>query len=163
MFTDMQMEKAAALLQQCQEKHWRLSAGESCTGGLIAALLTEIPGSSAVIGRCFVTYSNRAKHEVLAVPTDLLQAHGAVSEPVVCAMAQNLFDMTTAHLTIAVSGVAGPGGGSPEKPVGTVHMATATADGVVHVRQSFGDIGRREVRLATLDAALDMLLARVSG
>lgn len=153
--------KAKQVLTTCGEKHMRVATAESCTGGLISALLTEIPGSSVVIGRSFVTYSNRAKHEILNVPAELLQQHGAVSEEVVCAMAQNTFDMTSAHLTIAVSGIAGPGGGSAEKPAGTVHMATCTADGVHHIRQSFGDIGRTEVRLATVDAAMDMLLAQL--
>ena len=91
-----------------------------------------------------------------------MRAHGAVSEEVVHAMAENTFNMTTAHLTIAVSGIAGPGGGSAEKPAGTVHMATYQEDGgIVHIKQSFGDIGRTEVRLATVDAAMDMLLARL--
>jgi len=154
-------DKAAQVLKTCGEKHMRVATAESCTGGLISALLTEIPGSSVVIGRSFVTYSNRAKHEILNVPAELLQRHGAVSEEVVRAMAQNTFDMTSAHLTIAVSGVAGPGGGSAEKPAGTVHMATANENGVHHIRQSFGDIGRTEVRLATVDAAMDMLLAQL--
>lgn len=154
-------EKATEVLAKAGEKHWRVAAAESCTGGLIAALLTEIPGSSAVIGRSFVTYSNRAKHEILNVPAELLREHGAVSEPVVRAMAQNTLDMTTASLTVAVSGIAGPGGGSAEKPAGTVHMASCTADGIIHIKQSFGDIGRTEVRLATVDAAMDMLLARL--
>jgi nicotinamide-nucleotide amidase len=140
----------------------RVATAESCTGGLIAALLTEIRGSSVVIGRSFITYSNRAKREVLNVPAELLQQHGAVSEQVVRAMAQNTFDMTTAHLTVAVSGIAGPGGGSAEKPAGTVHMATATADGVTHMCHQFGDIGRTQVRLATVNAAMDMMLGRLA-
>jgi nicotinamide-nucleotide amidase len=111
---------------------------ESCTGGLIAALMTEIPGSSIVVGRSFITYSNRAKHEILHVPAELLREHGAVSEPVVRAMAQNTFDMTSAHLTIAVSGIAGPGGGSAEKPAGLVHMATCLDGDVIHVRNNLG-------------------------
>ena len=93
----------------------------------------------------------------------MLKDHGAVSEPVACAMAQNTFDMTTAHLTIAVSGIAGPGGGSDDKPVGTVHMATATKDGVIHQCCQFGDIGRTQVRIATVHAATDMLLARLKS
>ncbi len=161
MFKKQLTAKAETVLQKCGEKHWRLSAAESCTGGLIAALLTEIPGSSIVIGRSFVTYSNRAKRDILSVPEDILQAHGAVSEPVVRAMAQNVLDMTTASLTIAVSGIAGPGGGSDDKPVGTVHMATATAQGIHHLCQQFGDIGRAEVRMATVNAAMDMLLDRL--
>lgn len=155
-------EKAADVLKRAGEKHFRIASAESCTGGLIAGLLTEIPGSSIVVGRSFITYSNRAKHEILGVSADTLKAHGAVSEEVVHEMAENTFNMTTAHLTIAVSGIAGPGGGSPEKPAGTVHMATFMEDGGIHhIKQSFGDIGRTEVRLATVDAAMDMLLARL--
>ena len=153
-------DKAETLLKLAGEKHMRVATAESCTGGLISALLTEIPGSSVVIGRSFVTYSNRAKHEILHVPAELLREHGAVSEEVVRAMAQNTFDMTTAHLTVAVSGIAGPGGGSAEKPAGLVHMATCHEGDVVHKKYEFGDIGRIEVRLATVDAAMDMLLAR---
>jgi nicotinamide-nucleotide amidase len=162
MFDAMLIEKAERLLKTCGERHMRVATAESCTGGLIAALLTEIPGSSVVIGRSFITYSNRAKREVLNVPAELLKQHGAVSEQVVQAMAQNTFDMTTAHLTVAVSGIAGPGGGSAEKPAGTVHMATATADGVTHMCHQFGDIGRTQVRLATVNAAMDMMLARLA-
>ena len=162
MFDAMLIEKAERLLKTCGERHMRVATAESCTGGLIAALLTEIPGSSVVIGRSFITYSNRAKREVLNVPAKLLQQHGAVSEQVVRAMAQNTFDMTTAHLTVAVSGIAGPGGGSAEKPAGTVHMATATADGVTHMCHQFGDIGRTQVRLATVNAAMDMMLGRLA-
>ena len=162
MFDAMLIEKAERLLKTCGERHMRVATAESCTGGLIAALLTEIPGSSVVIGRSFITYSNRAKREVLNVPAELLTQHGAVSEQVVRAMAQNTFDMTTAHLTVAVSGIAGPGGGSAEKPAGTVHMATATADGVTHMCHQFGDIGRTQVRLATVNAAMDTMLARLA-
>ena len=153
-------DKAETLLRLACEKHMRVATAESCTGGLISALLTEIPGSSVVIGRSFVTYSNRAKHEILHVPAELLREHGAVSEEVVRAMAQNTFDMTTAHLTVAVSGIAGPGGGSAEKPAGLVHMATCHEGDVILKKHEFGDIGRTEVRLATVDAAMDMLLAR---
>ena len=162
MFDAMLIEKAERLLKTCGERHMRVATAESCTGGLIAALLTEIPGSSVVIGRSFITYSNRAKREVLNVPAELLQQHGAVSEQVVRAMAQNTFDITTAHLTVAVSGIAGPGGGSAEKPAGTVHMATATAYGVTHMCHQFGDIGRTQVRLATVNAAMDMMLGRLA-
>ena len=153
-------DKATQLLKLAGEKKMRVATAESCTGGLISALLTEIPGSSIVVGRSFVTYSNRAKHEILHVPAELLREHGAVSEEVVRAMAQNTFDMTTAHLTVAVSGIAGPGGGSAEKPAGLVHMATCHEGDVIHMKHEFGDIGRTEVRLATVDAAMDMLLAR---
>ena len=153
-------DKAATLLKAAGDKKMRIASAESCTGGLIAALMTEIPGSSVVVGRSFITYSNRAKHEILHVPADLLREHGAVSELVVRAMAQNTFDMTSAHLTVAVSGIAGPGGGSAEKPAGLVHMATCHEGDVIHIKHEFGDIGRTEVRLATVDAAMDMLLSR---
>jgi nicotinamide-nucleotide amidase len=162
MFNNTLISKAEQIIKLGSERHWRISTGESCTGGLVAALLTEIPGSSIVVGRCFVTYSNRAKREILNVPADLLKTHGAVSAETVKAMAQNLFNQTTAHLTLAISGVAGPGGGSPDKPVGTVHMATATEAGLIHQHCQFGDIGRSAVRMATVDAAADMLLARLS-
>lgn len=165
MLFDAQLtDKAAEVLKRAGEKHFRIATAESCTGGLIAALLTEIPGSSVVVGRSFITYSNRAKREILGVNADTLKAHGAVSEEVVHEMAENTFNNTTAHVTIAVSGIAGPGGGSPDKPAGTVHMATYAEDGgIQHIKQSFGDIGRTEVRLATVDAAMDMLLARLKG
>ena len=132
LFEKQLTDKAEKLLKLAGDKHMRVATAESCTGGLISALLTEIPGSSVVIGRSFVTYSNRAKHEILHVPAELLREHGAVSEEVVRAMAQNTFDMTTAHLTVAVSGIAGPGGGSAEKPAGLVHMATCHEGDVIH-------------------------------
>lgn len=161
LFDDILMQKAETLLAQCRARSWRVSAAESCTGGLLAALLTEIPGSSAVIGRSFITYSNRAKHEILGVPVEVLQSEGAVSEAVVRAMAEGVLERTTAHLTIGISGVAGPGGGTPEKPAGFVCMATATEGGTMHATRRFGDIGRTAVRLATIDNALDMMLARL--
>lgn len=163
MFNSDLLDKSESIIRIGTEKHWRISTGESCTGGLIAALLTEIPGSSRVVGRCFITYSNRAKREILGVPADTLTQFGAVSAKTVITMAQNLLDTTTAHLTIAVSGIAGPGGGTPDKPTGTVHMASATADGVIHHCHQFGDIGRSAVRMATVNAAADMLLARLQA
>lgn len=161
MFSSELIDKTTNFLEICVEKHWRVSTAESCTGGLISSLLTEIPGSSRVIGRSFVTYSNRAKREILNVPAELLKEHGAVSEAVVCAMAENLLNQTTAHLTVAVSGIAGPSDGTSGKPVGLVHMATATNAGVVHKRHEFGDIGRGAVRMASVEAALVMLRARL--
>ena len=161
MYSDAFINKTKNLFEKLHARKWRVSCAESCTGGLIAGLLTEIPGSSHFFGRSFVTYSNRSKFDLLGVPKKLLIDHGAVSEEVACAMAQNVLNITTASLTIAVSGIAGPGG-LPDKPVGTVHMATATEDGVVHVKQSFGDLGRTNVRLATVEAAIDMLTDRAS-
>ncbi len=155
-------QKAETLLDICKQKKWRVATAESCTGGLISGLLTEVPGSSMVIGRSFVTYSNRAKHEILGVEAECLTKYGAVSEEVVSKMAENTLAMTSAKLTIAVSGIAGPGGGSAEKPVGTVHMASATEDETIHICHQFGEIGRAQTRMASVDAALDMLLARVT-
>ncbi|MGC6511527.1 MAG: CinA family protein [Parvibaculales bacterium] len=162
MYPDNLISKTKTLFEQLEAKSWRVSCAESCTGGLIAGLLTEIPGSSNYFGRSFVTYSNRSKIDILGVPKQLVIDHGAVSEEVACAMAENVLNMTTASLTIAVSGIAGPGG-VPGKPVGTVHMATATDDGVAHVKQNFGDLGRANVRMATVEAAIDMLSARLQA
>ena len=161
MFSSGLLTRAQAIITAAESKHWRIATAESCTGGLLVALLTEVAGASRVIGRSFVTYSNRSKHEILHVSAELLQTHGAVSEAVVKAMAQNLFDMSSAHLTIAISGIAGPGGGSIDKPVGTVHLATATADDCVHRLAQYGDIGRAQIRHATLDTALLMLDERL--
>jgi len=135
----------------------RIVTAESCTGGLIAGCLTGIAGSSAVFERGFVTYSNEAKTEILGVPTELIAQHGAVSEPVARAMAAGALENSRAELAIAVTGIAGPGGGSRKRPVGLVHFAAASADaGTIHVREVFaGD--RDEVRLATVRRALDML------
>ncbi len=135
----------------------RIVTAESCTGGLIAGCLTGIAGSSAVFERGFVTYSNQAKTEILGVPAELIAEHGAVSEPVARAMAAGALENSRAELAIAVTGIAGPGGGSRTRPVGLVHFAAASADaGAVHIREVFaGD--REEVRLATVRRALDML------
>lgn len=156
------LARTESLLRGAKAKQWRIACAESCTGGLVAGLLTEISGASDVIGRSFVTYSNRAKHELLGVEQALLEKHGAVSEAVACAMAQGVLDHTNAQLTLAVSGIAGPDGGTDSKPVGTVHMATATAQGVVHIKQSFGSIGRHEIRMASVAAGIDMLAARLN-
>jgi nicotinamide-nucleotide amidase len=153
---------ARLLLDECRERRLRVVTAESCTGGLVAAALTEIAGSSDVVDRGFVTYSNRAKQAVLGVPGDMLADYGAVSEPVVRAMAEGALDASDAHIAIAVTGVAGPGGGSPMKPVGTVHFATARANGAIqHRLELFGDIGRGAVRLASVRVALEMMRERV--
>ena len=135
----------------------RIVTAESCTGGLIAGCLTGIAGSSTVFERGFVTYSNQAKTEILGVPAELLAEHGAVSEPVVRAMAAGALKRSRAELVVAVTGIAGPGGGSAERPVGLVHFAGALGDApAVHISEVFaGD--RDEVRLATCSRALDML------
>jgi nicotinamide-nucleotide amidase len=138
-----------------------LVTAESCTGGLVAGALTAIAGSSAVVERGFVTYSNASKTELLAVPADLIEAHGAVSEPVARAMARGALAGSGADLSVSVTGVAGPGGGTAEKPVGLVHFSAVGPNGEIHAMHRFGDIGRDQVRLASVRVALGLLLERM--
>lgn len=149
--------EAAALLEACRARKLRVVTAESCTGGLIAGLLTEIAGSSDVVDRGMVVYSNDAKAEQLGVPPDLIAAHGAVSEAVARAMAEGALRHAHAALSIAVTGIAGPGGGSPEKPVGLVHFASARQGGAtVHERHVLpGD--RAAIRMASVSIALNLL------
>lgn len=140
---------AASLLQR---REW-LAVAESCTGGLIAAACTDLAGSSGWFERGLTTYSNRAKHELLGVSEALLASHGVVSEPCVQAMAEGLMARAPVQHTVAVSGIAGPGGGSPDKPVGTVWIAWAQRDAVHSQLYNFaGD--RQAVRMQALAAAL---------
>jgi len=149
---------AAALLDRYRAAGLTLATAESCTGGLIAAVLTEIAGSSDVVDRGFVTYSNAAKSELLGVDPALIAAHGAVSEPVARAMAEGALARSAADRAVAVTGVAGPGGGSAEKPVGLVHLAVAVRGGpTLHRAERYGDRGRAGVRLATVATAFEML------
>ncbi len=151
---------AADLIEACAKLGIRIATAESCTGGLVAGLLTEISGSSAVVDRGFVTYSNAAKTDLLGVSPDLLApgGPGAVSEPVARAMAEGALNRSLADLAIAITGVAGPTGGTAEKPVGLVHFALAERDKpTVHHERHFGDIGRSEVRLASVREALQIL------
>lgn len=158
MFGDALLADARDLLAAARDKKMHIVTAESCTGGLIAALLTEIPGSSDVVERGFVTYSNQAKEEMLGVPEDLLRAHGAVSEPVCRAMALGALKNSRAERSVAVTGIAGPGGGTPQKPVGLVYIAVARSEGDVIVQECrFGDIGRAKVRLATVEKAMTLL------
>jgi nicotinamide-nucleotide amidase len=135
-----------------------IATAESCTGGLVAAALTEVPGSSDVLDRGLVTYSNGAKTALLGVPAALIEAHGAVSEQVAEAMAEGALESSGAGLSVAITGVAGPGGGSAEKPVGLVYFAAA-ARGRPTLRRErrFGDLGRSEVRRRSVIVALEML------
>jgi nicotinamide-nucleotide amidase len=134
-----------------------VATAESCTGGLVAAALTEIAGSSDVVDRGFITYSNEAKMELLGVPADVLAAHGAVSEPTARAMAAGALARSKAGVAVAITGIAGPGGGSPEKPVGMVVFARATPDGVTVETRQFGEISRAEVRQKAALVALGLL------
>ncbi|MEY4707740.1 MAG: CinA protein [Pseudomonadota bacterium] len=150
--------RAFTLLGELRAKGLKIATAESCTGGLVAGLFTEIAGSSDVFERGFVTYSNDAKHELLGVPKTVLDVHGAVSKEVAQAMALGALKHSHADIVIAVTGIAGPGGATETKPIGLVHIAIARKDGaIVHRAFEFGDIGRTEVRLATLDAALALL------
>ena len=154
-------DPAAALLDACRARRWTLATAESCTGGLIAAGLTAIAGSSDVVERGFVTYSNRAKAELLGVPDGMLAQFGAVSEPVARAMAEGALDHAPVDVAIAVTGIAGPGGGTADKPVGLVHLAVARRGGpTLHHCQVFpGD--RDAIRHATAATALGLMLRLV--
>lgn len=158
MFPEPLCAKARALLDLLRAKELMLATAESCTGGLIAGVLTEIPGSSDVVERGFVVYSNEAKSESLGVPEQMLADHGAVSAEVARAMATGALMSSLADVSVAVTGVAGPGGGTALKPVGLVHVAAARLGGeVIHQECRFGDIGRGGIRLATVDVALDLV------
>ncbi len=158
MFDDAILRQAAAILAQYEARGLRLATAESCTGGLVAGALTEIAGSSAVVERGFVTYSNEAKTELLQVPTDLIAAFGAVSEPVARKMAEGALQNSRAEVAVAVTGIAGPGGGSAAKPVGLVHFGCARKGAPTsHVERRFGDIGRTPIRLAALAQAFTLL------
>lgn len=136
-----------------------LSTAESCTGGLIAGALTDISGSSAVVDRGFVTYTNDAKMEMLGVTAATLEAYGAVSRQTALQMAHGALFRSKAEFSVAVTGIAGPGGGTSEKPVGLVHLAAQRRSGrIIHRQMLYGDIGRDNVRLATVRTALEMLL-----
>jgi nicotinamide-nucleotide amidase len=160
MFPSPLLDRASALLSAYRQRGLKLATAESCTGGLVAALLTEIPGSSDVVERGFVTYSNQAKQELLGVPAETLQKFGAVSEPTARAMASGALRHSHAQVSVSITGIAGPGGGSAEKPVGLVHFACAgPGDRIVAVERRFSDLGRAEVRRAALEQALAMLEA----
>ncbi len=149
---------AGRVLALARANRLRVVTAESCTGGLVAAALTDIAGSSDVVDRGFVTYSNDAKEAMLGVPHATLSAYGAVSRETAEAMAHGALARSPVDLSVAVTGIAGPGGGSAEKPVGLVHFAAARRDGpLIHRERRYGDIGRAEIRrLSTLEA-LSML------
>jgi nicotinamide-nucleotide amidase len=154
------LEQAEQLLAVAREKKLKLALAESCTGGMIAAALTEIPGSSDVFERGFVTYSNEAKTDMLGVAKELIAKFGAVSEPAVEAMAVGALENSRAHLALAVSGIAGPDGGSPDKPVGTVFFAVARDERPVKiVRKNFSEnLGRGEIRAQAAAFGLNLLM-----
>lgn len=149
---------AAAVVAAYADRGRRIATAESCTGGLVAALLTEIAGASAVFERGFVTYSNEAKAEMIGVPAGLIAQHGAVSEAVARAMAAGAVWAARVDVAVAITGVAGPGGGTEAKPVGLVHLACATAGGEVrHLERRYGDLGRAAIRERAAEDALALL------
>jgi nicotinamide-nucleotide amidase len=160
-FPRASLDLARRLLGACERRRWHLATAESCTGGLIIACLTEIPGSSTVVERGYVTYDDRAKAEMLGVPPALFQRVGAVSEEVARAMAEGALTHAGVDLALAVTGIAGPGGATPIKPVGLVHLAVARRGAsTLHARELFpGD--RSAIRLASVDAALTLALQAV--
>tara|TARA_R110002020_G_scaffold14070_1_gene50027 strand:- start:1256 stop:1762 length:507 start_codon:yes stop_codon:yes gene_type:complete len=151
--------QAAGLIAHFRERQLMLSTAESCTGGLIAGALTEISGSSAVVDRGFVTYTNQAKMDLLGVLPATLDQLGAVSRETALQMVRGALYRSKADVAVAVTGIAGPGGGSVEKPVGLVHLAAASRSGrMIHREMRYGAIGRGAVRLATVGTALEMLM-----
>jgi nicotinamide-nucleotide amidase len=153
---------ASSVIEQCLALGLKVATAESCTGGLVAGALTGVSGSSGVVDRGFVTYSNEAKAEMLGVDKALIEAHGAVSEPVARAMAEGALAHSRADITVAITGIAGPGGGSDLKPVGLVHFACASKGSLTrHLEQRYGELGRDQVRAAAVKEALELVLERV--
>jgi nicotinamide-nucleotide amidase len=159
MFPDDIADLAAKVIAAANERGWTIATAESCTGGLVAGALTAVAGSSAVVDRGFVTYSNAAKTALLDVPESMLEAQGAVSERVARAMAKGARTQGGADLSVSITGIAGPGGGSPEKPVGLVHFGCVSQSGIVHERHVFEGLDREGVRLAAVRTALRLLLS----
>jgi len=158
MFPSDLMTLAEAVVARAQARGLMLATAESCTGGLVAALITSVAGSSAVLEQGAVTYSNAAKTRMLDVPAALIETHGAVSQPVAEAMAAGARARAGVDLAVSITGIAGPGGGSAEKPVGLVHFGLATADGVRHLERRFGEGDRQAIRVAATEQALKLLL-----
>jgi nicotinamide-nucleotide amidase len=154
---------ARLLIDEARGRSLRIVTAESCTGGLVAGAICAIPGASDIFERGFVTYTNRAKSEMLGIPGDLIADHGAVSEPVARMMAEGALRESNGHVAVAITGVAGPGGGTPLKPVGTVHFAVARANrSVIHRHERFLGDTREAVQLAAIVTALEMLREAVA-
>lgn len=154
-------ELVGELLAACRQRDLKLVTAESCTGGLVAAALTAVAGSSSVFDRGFVTYSNEAKTEILGVPKSLIEKHGAVSEPVARAMAEGAIAHSRSDLAVSITGVAGPDGGTAEKPVGLVHFATARRGGQTLAEKRIFAGDRDAIRLAAVAAALRLIVGRL--
>jgi nicotinamide-nucleotide amidase len=162
-FSDSLTALATEVLEACRAERITLATAESCTGGLIAGCLTAIAGSSDVVDRGFVTYSNAAKTDMLGVPAEMIQAHGAVSQPVAEAMAAGACERAKAGVAVSVTGVAGPGGGSPEKPVGTVWIGVARQGQPATARKFLFKGDRTDVRMQTVVEALRMILKALAA
>ncbi|MGV3633522.1 MAG: CinA family protein [Pseudorhodoplanes sp.] len=164
MLDDDIVEAAKRLLDICKRKHLKVATVESCTAGLIAGTLTEVPGTSSILDRGFVTYSNEAKQDMVGVSAETLKAYGAVSRETAEEMVRGAIARAPVALAVSVTGIAGPDGGSVEKPVGLVHFAAASRSGhVVHVEKRFGAIGRSEVRKHSVLQAFRMLHELAEG
>jgi nicotinamide-nucleotide amidase len=161
MFSAELTDQAASVLEAAQAKGLRIATAESCTGGLIAACLTAIAGSSDVFDRGFVVYDNNAKVEMLGVPKALLVLEGAVSEEVAVAMAEGALAHARADIAVSCTGIAGPGGATQGKPVGLVHLACAGRGATRHLRREYGGIGREAVRIATVADALTLMASQI--
>ncbi|HYP35478.1 MAG TPA: CinA family protein [Stellaceae bacterium] len=159
MFEAETLTLAQSVLDACRARGWHVATAESCTGGLVAGALTAIAGSSDVVERGFVTYSNEAKSELLGVPPETIAAHGAVSSETAAAMAEGAVARAPVDLAISVAGVAGPGGGSATKPVGLVIFGLARRDGLCRTERRIFDGDRSAVRQAALQVALGLLAA----
>jgi nicotinamide-nucleotide amidase len=153
--------KAEELLRRCRARGLKIATAESCTGGLVAGLITSIAGSSDVFERGFVTYSNAAKIEMLGVDVGVLERYGAVSAECALAMAEGALKKSNSHIAVSVTGIAGPGGGSKLKPVGLVHFACVTRTGNRGKVMHFGDLGRDTIRLASVEVAIELMSSSV--
>lgn len=153
---------AQQIVASSKERGLMVSTAESCTGGLVAAAITSIAGSSLALDRGFVTYSNAAKTAMLGVPQTVLETHGAVSAPTAAAMAIGALERSAARASVSVTGVAGPGGGSRDKPVGLVHFAAVGPTGLLEHVERFGPLDRNTIRLASVRTALRLLADRIS-
>lgn len=150
---------AEYVIAQLREHKMKVTTAESCTGGLISAAMTSVAGSSEVFDRAFITYSNEAKSEMLGVAEEVIRDQGAVSSQTAMAMAAGALDNSDAQISVAVTGIAGPGGGSKEKPVGTVFVAVAGPEGMFVEELQLGDISRDAIRSQTAMSALEMIVA----
>lgn len=158
MFSAKLVAQAERLLDDCKAKGVRVATAESCTGGLIIACLTEVPGSSAVVDRGFVTYDNGAKTELLGVPAHLFSEVGAASEEVCSAMAEGALRHSSADIAVSCTGIAGPSGGTDGKPIGYVHLACAAkGKPTLHIQRNYGGLGRSEVRARTTEDAFGLI------